>query len=467
MRAIRTTRGPKFESLKVQLIKYYLSLNGVWDREKEKNDWRKNDLASLKYETYRFMIRVLAEIGDGHNSDLYAEIREMSSAMHIGATALAFDISNSSAQIAIEREEYSLAIHIIDLQAEILDELDVSDEADSASTKNQSIRMFASARLNELHICSEYRRNVLEPAKRLWVDLGRVPMEKFEEVQSALLVLRGKNVESPMARCDYWALEILESLMVGNLSKAEFFTIKLIQEYEASSILRVRHCRRYIANLQSASLLFAQIGNAIESKKYLGILHKISKEEHPFAGLAANSWLFCALRISHHFSDEKLFRRALSILQRGVDHASEQQADDPDSIKLEWLVLINHLEIGQLDLAYRVGTKLLGRKSSVRKGTIVSTRIAMFACEIALFREDVDRIESSYKATYQFIDRNRQEFSSAFAVLKAFKAIWNLRSVLDTSNADDVQAFPQSNIFDFSGLYKQVVQILIGRQQSQ
>jgi hypothetical protein len=467
LRAIRSKKAHRSENLKVRLVEYYVSLQGNWDRDQEKKDWKSHDLASLKYETYRFMIRILAQIGDGHNSDLYTEIKEISSALHLGATSLAFEISNSAAEVAIEREEYSLAIHILDLQAEILDELEVSSVTSNALVINQALRLDAANRLHEVQMWCELRRNLIEPTKRLWVDEGRVPMERYPEILETFTDISKNQPLSPLARCDYWALRILAALMCNDLAKAETYIKQLLNEYEVYSILKDRHRKRYVSHLRSSIFLFAQIGKEHEAKKLLSILHALSEENHPLASEAGTSWLFSALKVSYHFGDEALFRKAMDALEKGMGSALERKSEEGDSARLEWLILLNHLELGQFSPAYRVGMKLIAKKTTIRKTTIVSTRLAIFACEVVLFPDDEERIEGSYKATYQFIDRNKVGFSAAFRVLKAFRNIWSSRNRLGEIEMLGDDEFPKENIYDFSGLYRQVEAVLKDHLRSQ
>ena len=277
LKLARRSTGSKRENLKLRLIEYYVSKGSAWDRSQELDDWSEHNLASLKYETYRYSIRLLAQSGDMLNADLYTEIMEIVSAKEVSATRFAIELCNSVLPIAIEREEYSLAIHIIDLYDELVEELPKTSSSHVVLRQNAELRERVSARLAEVHKFAMIRRNLLEPIKEKWVETECPPLEFLGEIENICPILQDFQLASPIAQSDYLSLRILQSLLMKNNQRASEFARGLLEVYRESETLRTRHFKRYVQHLRMAALLFSQLGKDVEARKILGQLGAVSK----------------------------------------------------------------------------------------------------------------------------------------------------------------------------------------------
>lgn len=423
LRAIRSMGLEADKNLKVKLILYYIEKGDNWDRTIEKHDWKDHNLASLKYHTYKFVVQIIAQSGDSRNSDLYLEVNEIAAAFELGALGHAIELCCSSLAIALEREEYSLAIHLLDLHDEILENLDSSQNIQSAILEVAQIRAETLEKWNEIRLCTEVRRNVIDPIKEEWVENEKAPIHKIGQLREAVDKLNAFRLYSPIARIETCASNILLSLLEGDLASVETHTMQLLKEYDTNPVLKQRYAKRYILHLRSAIQFYLQVSNYPVARRLLNVLASIAKKQPDFEIQAKSAWIYSALRISLYLKDGSLFSKALDMFKE-LENELLAQVEEKEQMRVYWALVLNHLEWGQLEAARKVGWKLLSRKPSVRKTIVMNARIVLFACEVALFPEDEERLLSSYKATYQFIDRNRDSFPEAFGIIKLFKKLW-------------------------------------------
>lgn len=443
-RAIKTMKLNGQENLQVRLVLYYIDRGMSWDRESEKQDWKDHNLASLKYNTFKFVIQLIAQSGDSRNSDLYSEVNEIATAVGLGAYTHGLELCRSTLQIAWQREEYSLAIHVLEFMEEILENLEPSEYTKTALDEVSKLQEEGLRRLGEVQRSIEIRRTVIDPIREEWVELESPPYDKVDVLQKAASILNATDLHSPYARIVSYALHILLSLLEGETLEAETYTNKLLMEYDSNPILKQRYTRRYILHLRSAIQMYLQISAFDVAKRLLKVLAGAAVRYPDFEIQAKSAWIYSALRFSLHCDDKPFFSKTLAAFKE-FESESLNQIEEKEQMRVYWALMLNHIEWGQLELAMKAGAKLLSRKPTVRKTVVMNARIAIFACEVALFPSDEDRVLGSYKATYQFIDRNRDKYPKAFDLIRVFKRIWQ------AWRSNEVDAFLEAEVSTFAG----------------
>jgi hypothetical protein len=427
LKLAKNLKVSKRDSLKIRLVEYYVEKGGNWDRTKEVEDWQGHNLASLKYETYRFAIKLLAQSGDARNTDLYQDAIEIVAAKEVLANAHAMEMCHNSLSIAIERGEYSFAIHTVDLLDEILEDFPANQANRNLLVQNAILRDKLKVLLAEVHRFASLRRTIIEPAKEKWVETELAPTEYLTIIENLEGDPYGTEPTSPFAKIDYFSLCVLVELLRNDAANALAFAQKLIDVYLDNETLRIRQHKRYILHLRMVTLLYAQLGHENDARKTLQSLKLMAGKNPGYLTETTFAWIYAALGVSYQFSDKRLFYKALekySELRGAIDFSPIEE----EAYRVTWWIILNHLEAGEYESALRIGNSSISKRQTLRRTILVNIRIAVLACEIALFGEDEDRIETTYKATYKFLDRNRKDYSDGIEVIQNFRAMWKTRT---------------------------------------
>lgn len=464
----------KGDSLKVKLLEYYVGMPGKWDRDAERKDWISHDLASLKYETTRYLIRVLAHKGDWIGYDLNSEIGVIAVAIENQAYALALEVCEINAPIAESKEDFLRLLQILEFQGQALDSL--SEKIEVSQYQNEvSIRIADCMNsLQEIASCAKMRRTVFEPIKQGWDSNESVDQQQLALLGKELESLGARGLNTSMARIDFFPAKILHAVLTFDLPNAVSAMTELLQTYERAEWLKSRNYRKYLYHLRAASLLFAQLGNGEKYQFYLGKLEKESQKDSEYQVVAKYSLLFCFLNSSIALNDRVTAGKSIKMFE---DIYPELQGilTETEKIKLDWLILVNCLIIEDFGKAYFVGQKILDRKTMFKRDVLVNVRIVTVACSMILNDDDEDAVFGTIKAAREFLDRNKREFPDAILVLKQFRVLWQSskrHTSKDSNKVREMELNPRyaTNIngrgrFDFSPLYNSLGMILKGNQQ--
>jgi hypothetical protein len=467
IKAIGTGLIANPNSLQVKLIMYYLQLNGGFDRENEKSAWANCDLKSLKYETYRLVIRVLSQVAEWDKREIYSKISEIEFALKTQGYAYALDIIELTLPKAIEIEEYALAIQIIDLQALIYDQ--INDEVDIAImlASNNRLRNEIMRLLVEVQDCLEFRRAIVEPIKRDWEKNEKISEVKIEGLRRELERLQAVNLVSKKSKLEYLSAKSMDCLLQGKIHEGHLHLGELLELYKVSDLLKGNRSR-YIQHLRAYSLLSAQLGLEVIARDCLSLLWRIFEERTEIQTLALYSWIKAGLRIGYHFDDINLAQKAVSLFELHRDEI-ESEVKESEWVRLNWWTMTILAENGQLEQANRIGMILLSKKTAMKENWLICARIFVFAIAIALFSTDEDRINDTYRACYEFLRRNKEEYPEAILVLRKFWDMWKASLA-----GNDIAEMPQSPLYptlsgnkgtyDFYPLYLQVLERLKGHR---
>jgi hypothetical protein len=112
---------------------------------------------------------------------------------------------------------------------------------------------------------------------------------------------------------------------------------------------------------------------------------------------------------------------------------------------------------------------LLANKTALKENWLVCARIFVFAITIALFGHDGDRVNDTYRACYEFLRRNKNEYPEAIGVLRKFFDLW--RNTISGSESIEIPQSPMyptnsGNVgsYDFRLIFGKVLERLKGHQ---
>jgi hypothetical protein len=423
LRLMEGTRQSRRESLNVKLIRYYTELEGGWSREREKQDWDDRGLASLKYDTYRIAIKVLAQAWLHANDDIYQELREIQCALDTEGHVYAADLCATTTAVAIAREEWGLALHIIDLWRKALAMLVGENARVAAFAEVEAIHGQVLARQAEVDQYANWRITVMDPIKHERSETDHVSQDKIETLNLVLARIRGREPKTKIAMIDHLTLFLLGEMLNSNLDGALEISRRLMKTYKDHSFLIDRRSVSYIHHFHSHIVLSGLVSNKEEAFDSLAQLETLGTQTWAHAAYARYFWLRSALQLSLDTNESLFFDRAFWVMQ-----AEEEEilAKVPETLwlRLYWLAMLYMLRSHRWRDAFQIGQRIIGRKTLIRRKIVVSARIACFTCEIMLYPSDSDRIEYSYKAHYSFLRRNLTNFPEGVKILRAFQRLW-------------------------------------------
>jgi hypothetical protein len=454
-------------SLQVRLILYYLSLGDGWDREKEKRDWKNCDLKSLKYETYRLVVRTLTQVSEWDKREVYNKICEVEFAIKNNGFAYALDIIDIVYPKAVEIEEFALAIQIADLQAQIYDNFPDRDDILDLILVNNRRKSELLRSLVDLQSCIEFRRLVVEPIKRDWERNEKVSEVRISVLEKELDRIQKDSLSSKKSKIEFLSAKSLFCLLRADLMEGHKLIGEMMEIYQSCDFLKSNQ-RRYIQHVRAYVLLSSQLGLEKLARDAMLILEKARNEQPEIRVLSLHSWIKAALRIGHHFDDELLILDAISMLDR---HRAEleHEVKDSEMVRLNWWAMTSLGERGSWERANRFGMLLLANKTALKENWLVCARIFVFAITIALFGHDGDRVNDTYRACYEFLRRNKNEYPEAIGVLRKFFDLW--RNTISGSESIEIPQSPMyptnsGNVgsYDFRLIFGKVLERLKGHQ---
>jgi hypothetical protein len=414
----------KGDSLKVKLVEYYVGMPDKWDRDQERKDWTAHNLASLKYETTRYLIRILASKGEWTGYNLNSEIGVIAVAIENQAYALALELCEINAPIAESKEDFLRLLQILEFQGQALDSL--SEKTEVAKYQNEVSGRIADCMnsLQEIASCAKLRRTVFEPIKQEWDVNESIDKGQLAFLGRELEALNARDLRTSTARIDFLPAKILFSILTFDLPSAVSAMEELMKIYDNVDWVKVRNYRKYLYHLRAASLLFLQVGKWDQYQFFLRKLEKESQGDTGLEAVAKYALLFCYLNGSIVLNDKPAAMKSIKMFE-DIHLDIEGILNESEKIKLDWLVLINCLMIEDFAKAHQICQNILDRKTMFKRDVLVNVRIAAVACCMVLNPTDEDTVLCTIKAAREFLDRNREDFPDAILVLKQFRMLWH------------------------------------------
>lgn len=417
--------GIRRGALKAKLIAYYHNLEGEWSREREKEDWEGHDLATLKYETSRLLIKILAKNAPVDSQDLYTEIAEINWAIENGAYQIALNISRTAQAFASAREQYGVLYELLESEERILELLNkdgTMDESllDCAVRQNECFLQFSLT-----HECVKIRKGFYEPIKKIREAGTVVPVTLIEGLNSALNQIKSDQLLGTAARVDFFSCSTLCNLLSSDLDAAILNTEALLATYAESQWYADKHTIRYITQLRAASLLYSKTGRYEAAEQIIRSFQKLKKRYPEFELELNYSQFFCGITLGQCSNQNSYSAHFISdLLEKG--EVFEGQIRDKDWLRLYWRGLASCLHFEQFQYAYRLGRQIVNFKSNAKRNILIAARIALFACETLLFSDDENLISYSFIATDNFLKRNGTDYPTCRAILKSIRTTWAL-----------------------------------------
>lgn len=461
------------DTLQVQLVRLYLSMEGIWDKDRERELGKGHNLPSLKYETFHLVIKALTQITEPGNIDLFSKIGEIEFAINNHAYSYSLEIIGKSLPKSLEIEEFGLALHLLDLQARVYDHLAGDFDLFALVEENNQLRESTLALFNELQACSALRRVVVEPIKATWEKNEKVDESAINLLEAEIGKISSNEIRSNRAKLDLLSASTLYCLLTKDNQRGLALLAEVIDLYESNQMLKRDNHYRYIQHLRAFTILNAHLGNEFKARECLDILwqnHLVSTGSNL---LALQSWIRAGLRVSFHSKDPLLSNHVISEFEVHYSRL-ESFSKESDWVRLNWWTMINLIENDELERANKFGLSLLDKKASLKVNQLLCVRIAVFAIGVALYAEDESRMSDSYHSTYEFLRRYKQDFPDAISVLKRFFGLWkkwNTGGDYALDSPMPVSLYPTKSLgegnYDFKVLLRLVALRLKGRQLRQ
>lgn len=415
--------GIRKGALKAKLITYYYNLEGEWSREREKADWKGHDLATLKYETTRLLIAVLARDAPVGSQDLYHDIAEINWAIEHGILNVALGISQAAQELASAREEYGILYELLECEERILERLDKDDlmaeKLEDCATRQREC--FLQLRLT--HECAQIRKQVYDPIKKIREAGEVVPSAMLERLQQALSGVDPNQLLGAAAKVDYYAAYVLRDLLASDLEAAVQHSESLLDAYAATPWYSDKHTARYVSQLRATCMLFSMTARYEAAERIIDGFHRLHKR-YPARHIEINySQVLCTLFHSY-YANKKSFSEEVTNSYLEKEDEFEKSISDKDWLQLNWVGMVRCLHFDEMRFAYRFGRRIVSRKANAKKNILIAARMALFACETLLFTDDEELINYSYQATDNFLKRNGSDYPNCRAILKVTKALW-------------------------------------------
>lgn len=463
--------GARFDSLKIKLIAFYTREGLEFSREKEKKEFSGHNLQSLKYDATRLFIRVAAKEIAWGNKDLFTLLGEVNWSLENQAYPSVLEICLAAKSLAVEREEFQFALQILEIERETLDRIGVFSGLKELKKANLEATLTCASLLGQISNIRLLKQTYFDPIKEFWDRNEIVPVEMIHKLESAINSCDPLTLDSETARMEYLSLVIPFHLHKSDTIAAEKHMRTLLNIYERSSCLISKHPLRHISHMRAACLLFVDLKHFQEAKRLLEGFLDTCYPDKGFELDAKYSWLRCAAILALISEDQELRLKSLQELESYDDELWEH-VGEKSTIVVLWISMLNYIEENNWRKANSIGSRILLMKSKMKIDILVNVRVAMFACEISLFRDDFQRIEASFDAIQKFIFRNRQSFPRAGKILKAFYKLWldyskrtiddhSLDRIIETLNGNTFASESRnSGYFDFKKLLSKVATLL-------
>jgi hypothetical protein len=424
--------GIRKGALKARLIEYYHQLDGEWSREREKADWKGHDLATLKYETTRLLVAVLARNAPVGSQDLYHEIAEINWAIEHEAFNVALNISRTAQALAVAREEYGILHELLECEERILERLDrddlLADHLKDCTDRQQACFI----QLKYTHECAQIRKRICDPIKKLREAGDLVPKPMLEQLQQALEGIDRKQLQGTAATVDYFSACILCDLLLSDLDAAVVDTESLLTAYDATPWYAEKHLSRYTSQLRAASMLFSMTGRYTAAEHIILRFHRPNKGNQTVNLELRFSLVLCTVFHSYYAKQKTFSAKVIRDFLESEDEF-EKNLIDKDWLRLNWISMVWCLHFDEMKSAYRLGKRIIARKTIAKKNILVAARIALYACETLLFGDDEVLLNYSYTATDYYLKRNGSEYPNARTILKMIRTFW-LQSKAETKS---------------------------------
>jgi hypothetical protein len=440
----------RHDSLRIKLISYYTRSEVAWSRERERKDWSQHDLASLKYDTLRLLIRILSEENTSIGVELNEDLREIEWAIENHLYAPALELCRNALNRSSSREDFLVALKLLRYEEQIWEHI-IDNEKSKQFRIIEENRKRCLDLITEQELCFSLKRKYFNPIKSQWEADEIIPESLIVDFENEIQIIEEKGLSCISSKVIFFASKFLLLMLRRAFFEAIATCEELLGLYERSEWVMAQNFSNYISHLKAACLLYSVLNEKEKAARKLAQIKSQETKSSIYAHEVRFSWMYCSLSISRTGGDKTESSRLIEMV-RTLPMDFFESIGERKTIAILWEAVITCLNHKDFRIAHQIGNQLLSRKSSLKSNIIVNLRIILFACEVIIFNEESRMVESFFSATLKYLDRKKGTFPNARIVLRKFFDAWIQHHTPKIKSRNAARRQPEGSLFaTFSG----------------
>lgn len=379
---------------------------GEWSGQVEKDAFPNDNLASLKYETLRWLVKSLVYLSEWEGKAYYTLLMEVLRSVISSGEHHALALSDEAVALGLKLEYFDSVQEVLRVQRQLADRLLPSWKSFPILERNHQLSQDVFALASEVYTWERHAHELYLPIKHTREAGQPVPADDLATLASILDSYLLDDLRSVSAKRQYLALSVPRFLLEKNEVKALEAGRQLMALYGQHLWLCERHSHEFYRNaIGSSSLAYTQGDHAFalacldQLQTYFTRNEGVLEEKTPYLIYAAARRFAITHRTSDIEEAIKLYEENQAVLLRC-----------PDGSLREWVhffVGIGAMQIGRFDIGQVAFTVLSYSKESKRTDLATHSRVLLLLCLVETPDENLEYLIRICETTKTYLARRK------------------------------------------------------------
>jgi hypothetical protein len=405
-----TKNGKQF-----RLVEYFRDLES-WSKQKEKADWRGEQLAQLKNRTLLWLMRKMGMLGKWQGAEVHGYIGDIRWCISMGLDPFDLGFFAIAEEKAKQEEEFEHLLTLLELKAE-----NEKKRKGQANTEDAEKVRLVLGKLREIEHIHRMRVQHFERIKVKTVRSGINHLEGWRKLDAELRKVDPRAITTSEALREYFVLLMMAEHSLGNNVEAVRIAETIAKLHYEHPHLKRSNWKRYFKEQRASVFIFALGGEFEKARGAIEEMRSLGRESKNLLIQSVTMYLFSIDHLYSVSGDPGLALDAINAYKSNK-HLLKYSGESRNWIGLHFLISKAALQLANYKDAMEAINNIIDQKRQSNLYILGHSRVMMLIAYLGL-KTEIDYVYHAANACSMFIHRHKNLPKVLSAAVHAIKRI--------------------------------------------